>query len=68
MARIWRIEVDSQCRWPVSSARDKTVKVWGLADTVRARTLRVPRGAGNLSKVCAVAIAPGGARAATAVT
>ena len=59
-ATIWRAAADRDGRWAVTGSLDKTIRVWSLADGSLVRTIRMPAGPGNVGKVYAVAVSPGG--------
>jgi WD40 repeat protein len=60
-AAINSVAIDAGGRWAVTGASDKTVRVWSVADGTLLRTIRLPRGAGDIGKVYAVAESPDGA-------
>jgi hypothetical protein len=61
-APIWRISVDAQERFLVTASKDKTARVWDLANGKLLKILRVPMGAGpSEGQLFCVAISPDGA-------
>jgi outer membrane protein assembly factor BamB len=60
-AQIKDVGVDTASRIAVTGSRDKTVRVWSLADGKLLQTIRVPAGPGDIGKVFAVATSPDGA-------
>ena len=59
-APITRADVDAADRIAVTGSEDRTVRVWSLADGSLKRTIRLPQGPGNISKVYVVALSPDG--------
>jgi WD40 repeat protein len=59
-ARILRADVDAAGTIVVTGSDDKTVRIWSARTGGLLRTIRLPRGPGNVGKVYAVAISPNG--------
>ncbi len=59
-APIRRADVDAAGAYAVTGSHDKTVRVWSARTGALLRTIRLPRGPGDVGKVYAVAISPGG--------
>lgn len=59
-APIRRADVDAAGVHAVTGSHDKTVRVWSARTGALLRTIRLPPGPGNIGKVYAVAISPGG--------
>ena len=59
-APIKAVDVDAAGRLAVTGSDDKTVRVWSLTDGKLLRTIRMPAGPGNIGKIFAVAMSPGG--------
>ena len=53
-------DVDAAGQIAVTGSHDGTVRVWLLADGSLKRTIRLPKGSGNIGKVFAVALSPDG--------
>lgn len=60
LAAIRRADVDAAGLYAVTGSEDKTVRVWSARSGELQRTIRLPRGPGNIGKVFAVAISPDG--------
>ncbi len=60
IAPIKRADVDAAGRIAVTGSEDGTVRVWSVTDGALRRTIRMPRGPGDVGKVYAVAISPDG--------
>jgi WD40 repeat protein len=52
--------VDAKGVYAVTGSDDRTVRIWSVSDGKLLRTIRMPIGPGNVGKVYAVAISPGG--------
>ena len=59
-APIYRADVDAAGAYAVTGSHDKTVRIWSARTGALLRTIRLPRGPGNVGKVYAVAISPDG--------
>lgn len=59
-APIRRVDVDAAGTTAVTGSHDRTVRIWSARTDAWLRTIRLPRGPGNVGKVYAVAINPGG--------
>jgi WD40 repeat protein len=66
-APIKDVGVDAAGRIAVTSARDKTLRVWSLTDGELLRTIRMPAGPENIGMIYAVAVYPDGALVAAGV-
>lgn len=53
-------DVDAAGKIALTGAIDGTVRVWSVVDGVLRKTIRLPRGPGDVGKVYAVAISPDG--------
>jgi WD40 repeat protein len=60
IAPISRADVDAAGVYAVTGSDDKTVRVWSARTGELLRTIRLPRGPGDVGKVFAVAISPDG--------
>jgi WD40 repeat protein len=59
-APIREVGVDAAGRIAVTGSLDKSLRVWSLADGELLRTIRMPAGPGDIGKLFAVAVHPGG--------